>query len=102
MPWKRYTLYNFIGAAIWGAGLTYVGFLAGHIPGVRELVEEYIDVVLIGVVLIVLIPTIFHYVQSFIRARRDRARNADGPLTDAEVMLPKEVFRPRMSDDKKN
>ncbi len=102
MPWKRYTLYNFIGAAIWGAGLTYVGFLAGHIPGVRELVEEYIDVVLIGVVLIVLIPTIFHYVQSFIRARRDRARNADGPLTDAEVTLPEVVFKPRRSDDKKN
>jgi membrane-associated protein len=102
MPWKRYTLYNFIGAAIWGAGLTYLGFLAGHIPGVKEFVEEYIDVVLIGVVLIVLIPTIFHYVQSFIRARRDRARNADGPLTDAEVTLPREVFTGRSSEDKKN
>lgn len=78
-----------------------MGFLAGHIPGVRELVEEYIDVVLIGVVLIVLVPTVFHYVQSFIRARRDRARNADGPLTDAEVMLPEEVFRPRRSEDDK-
>lgn len=100
MPWKRYTLYNFIGAAMWGAGLTYVGFLAGYIPGVKEFVEEYIDVVLIGVVLIVLIPTIFHYVQSFVRARRDRARNADGPLTDAEVMLPEEVFTPRRSADK--
>jgi membrane-associated protein len=102
MPWKRYTLYNFIGATIWGAGLTYLGFLAGHIPGVKEFVEEYIDVVLIGVVLIVLIPTIFHYVQSFIRARRDRARNADGPLTDAEVTLPPEVFRARNSDEKKS
>jgi membrane-associated protein len=102
MPWKRYTLYNFIGAAIWGAGLTYLGFLAGHIPGVKEFVEEYIDVVLIGVVLIVLVPTIFHYVQSFIRARRDRARNADGPLTDAEVTLPPEVFSPRNSDAKKS
>jgi membrane-associated protein len=102
MPWKRYTLYNFIGAAIWGAGLTYLGFLAGHIPGVKEFVEEYIDVVLIGVVLIVLIPTIFHYVQSFIRARRDRARNTDGPLTDAEVTLPPEVFTGRSPEDKKN
>ena len=101
MPWKRYTLYNFIGAAIWGAGLTFAGFLAGHIPGVREFVEEYIDIVLIGVVLIVLIPTIFHYVQSFVRARRDRARHADGPLTDAEVTLPEEVFKPHKSDNAK-
>lgn len=102
MPWKRYTLYNFIGATIWGAGLTYLGFLAGHIPGVKEFVEEYIDVVLIGVVLIVLIPTIFHYVQSFIRARRDRARNAEGPLTDAEVTLPPEVFTGRSPEEKKS
>jgi hypothetical protein len=41
-------------------------------------------------------------VQSFIRARRDRARNADGPLTDAEVTLPPEVFRARNSDEKKS
>jgi membrane-associated protein len=102
MPWKRYTLYNFIGAAIWGAGLTYAGFLAGHIPGVADFVEKYIDVVLLGVVLIVLIPTVFHYVQSFVRARRDRARNADGPLTDAEVTLPEEVFKPHNSDSAKN
>jgi len=102
MPWKRYTLYNFIGAVIWGAGLTYLGFLAGHIPGVADFVEKYIDVVLLGVVLIVLIPTVFHYVQSFIRARRDRARQQDAPLTDAEVTLPTEVFAPRSSDDTKS
>jgi membrane-associated protein len=100
MPWKRYTLYNLIGAVIWGAGLTYAGFLAGHIPGVADFVEKYIDVVLLGVVLIVLIPTVFHYVQSFVRARRDRARKQDAPLTDAEVTLPKDVFDPRNADDK--
>jgi membrane-associated protein len=102
MPWKRYTLYNLIGAVIWGAGLTFAGFLAGHIPGVADFVEKYIDVVLLGVVLIVLIPTVFHYVQSFVRARRDRARNSDGPLTDAEASLPKDVFAPRDADEKKD
>ena len=60
------------------------------------LVEEVV-LVLQEVVLVVLIPTVFHYVQSFIRARRDRARNADGPLTDAEVTLPEDVFTPRSS-----
>jgi len=102
MPWKRYTLYNLIGAVIWGAGLTYAGFLAGHIPGVADFVEKYIDVVLLGVVLIVLIPTVFHYVQSFVRARRDRARQQDAPLTDAEVTLPKDVFETRKADEKKD
>ena len=101
MPWRRYTLYNFIGAVVWAAGLTYAGFLAGHIPGVAAFVEKYIDVVLLAVVLIVLVPTVFHYVQSVVRARRDRARHADAPLTDAEVTLPSEVFRPHHKEDEK-
>jgi hypothetical protein len=41
-------------------------------------------------------------VQSFVRARRDRARHADGPLTDAEVTLPPEVFTARGANDKKS
>src|SRR5690606_39669183 len=32
MPWKRYSLYNFIGAVIWGFGLTMFGYVIGFIP----------------------------------------------------------------------
>lgn len=99
MPWRRYTLYNAIGAVIWGAGLTFFGFLIGQIPPVRDFVESYIDVVLLGVVVIVAVPTLFHYIQTLVRARRDRKLNQDAPLTDAEVELPQDVFRGRPKDD---
>lgn len=97
MPWKRYSLYNLIGAIIWGVGLTLFGYLIGHIPGVPEFVETYIDLVLIGVVVIVAVPTVYHYVQSVVRARR-LAKNRHGSdelPTDADVVLPAEVFDPK-------
>jgi membrane-associated protein len=88
MPWRKYTLYNLIGALIWGAGLTYLGFLVGHIPPVAEFVKNYIDLVLLGVILIVLIPSVYHYVQTLRAARRERHQHAAGvPETAAAETL---------------
>ena len=41
MNWKKYTLFNIIGAIIWGFGLTYVGYLLGYIPPVADFVRSY-------------------------------------------------------------
>jgi membrane-associated protein len=97
MPWKRYSLYNLIGAIIWGVGLTMFGYGIGHIPGVPEFVEKYIDLVLIGVVLVIAIPTLYHYIQSVRKARRlaKSKHGSDVLPTDAEVVLPPEVFDPK-------
>jgi len=99
MPWRRYSLYNLIGALIWGVGLTMFGYGIGHIPGVAQFVEKYIDVVLIGVVLVVAIPTIWHYVSSVVKARKAAKSGASAIATDAEVTLPPEVFEPKHHDD---
>lgn len=61
MPWRRYSLYNFIGAMVWGFGLTMVGYLIAYIPWVRDLVTEYIDVILIVAVLGTALVTVWHY-----------------------------------------
>lgn len=83
MDYRKYTLYNLIGALIWGAGLTYLGFLLGYVPVLGDFVREYIDVILIGAVLITVIPTAFHYWQS---TRKAKKRAADAKiLTDAEA-----------------
>ena len=97
MPWKRYSLYNLIGALVWGVGLTMFGYAIGHIPGVPEFVEKYIEFVLLGVVLIILIPTVYHYVQSVMKARRmaKTKHGSDELPTDADVVLPAEVFDPK-------
>lgn len=72
MNYKKYSLYNLVGAMVWGVGITLLGYLLGYIPPVRQFVEHYIDVILLGAVALTLIPTVFHYVQSTIKARKSR------------------------------
>lgn len=100
MPWKRYSLYNLIGAVIWGVGLTLFGYGIGHIPVVRDFVTEYIDVVLIGVVVVVAVPTLWHYVSSVVKARKlaKEHKLSTRIPTDAEVTLPHEIFEPKKHD----
>lgn len=76
MPRLKYSLYNLVGAVIWGTGLTLLGFWVGHIPVVAEFVEKYIDLVLLGVVVIVLLPTIYNYVQAIVKARKAKHRHS--------------------------
>ena len=95
MNYRKYSLYNLIGAFIWGVGLTYFGFLIGYIPPVAEFVQEYIDVILLGAVVLTLIPTLWHYFQSASKARKAAAAGKD-VVTDADeakhLVLDPEVF----------
>lgn len=76
MNYKKYTLYNLIGAVVWGTGLTMIGFGVGHIPVVAAFVQNYIDLVLLGVIVVVLIPTVYHYIQAVVKSRKEKAAHA--------------------------
>ncbi len=95
MNYKKYSLYNLIGALIWGAGLTYFGYLLGYIPPVAHFVQSYIDIILLGAVTITLIPTVWHYISSTIKSKRSTAAGSD-KVTDAneaaELSLDPEAF----------
>lgn len=82
MDYRKYTLYNLIGAIIWGVGLTFAGYLLGYVPVVGDFVREYIDVILIVAVLATIIPTAFHYWQS---SRKAKKLASAGPIGDAEA-----------------
>ncbi|MHA6668927.1 DedA family protein [Homoserinimonas sp. A447] len=100
MNYKKYSLYNLIGAMIWGAGLTFFGYLLGYIPPVADFVREYIDVILLGAVTITLIPTVWHYVQSTMKARK-AVRDGVQPLTAEEVVLDPALFDQDRRNDPK-
>lgn len=89
MNYRKYSVYNLIGALTWGAGLTYAGYLLGYIPPVADFVQAYIDLILLGAVVVTLIPTIIHYVQSTVKARR--AARA-GHVAVEQLVLDPEVF----------
>ena len=97
---RKYSLYNAIGALIWGAGLTYFGFLIGYIPPVADFVQKYIDVILIGAVVATLVPTLYHYISSTRKAKKaalEKGTTAKLP-TDAEVALDPSVFENKPSE----
>ena len=102
MNYKKYSLYNLIGALIWGAGLTFAGFLLGYIPPVADFVTHYIDVILLGAVFIAIVPTVYHYIQSVRKARKSRAAEAAQPTDTSELVLDQSLFDQDKSNDPKN
>jgi membrane-associated protein len=85
MNYRRYSLYNAIGAFIWGSGLTFAGFLLGYIPPVAKFVEDYIDLILLGAIAIAVIPTAYHAIRQTLKARKAN-REGDKALTDQEAV----------------
>lgn len=92
--WK-YTLYNLIGAVIWGFGLTMFGYLIGFIPPVAEFVENYIDVILLAAVGGTAVVTLWHYFRERSKAKKAAAAGED-VVTDHQeaeaLVLDADVF----------
>jgi len=56
MPRRVFTMFNFLGAAVWTTGVVLLGFGLAHIPGVAAFAARYIDLILIGIVVISAVP----------------------------------------------
>ncbi|ROS59511.1 membrane-associated protein [Frigoribacterium sp. PhB160] len=85
MSYRRYSLYNGIGAIVWGFGVTMLGFGIGHIPPIADFVSEYIDLILLGAVLATVIPIAIHYFHGVHEAKQ---HEADGTTPDDEPVTP--------------
>lgn len=92
MNYKKYSMYNLIGALTWGAGLTFGGYFLGYIPPVADFVRDYIDIILLGAVVVTLIPTIFHYIQSTMKARRAARTATTGTPALEKLVLDPDAF----------
>ena len=92
MNYRKYTLYNAVGAILWGTGLTFVGYLLGYIPPLSAFVTEYIDLILLGAVALAVIPTVYHYVQSTLKARKKRNAQLLDDETVQELVLHPDDF----------
>ncbi|MFM9878581.1 MAG: DedA family protein [Rhodoglobus sp.] len=91
MNYRKYSLYNAAGAILWGTGLTFVGYLLGYIPPLSAFVTEYIDLILLGAVALAVIPTVYHYIQSTMKARKKRnAQLMDDDTVQTLVLHPED------------
>jgi membrane-associated protein len=96
MNYRKYSLYNLIGALVWGAGLTFGGYLLGYIPPVADFVTNYIDIILLGAVVLTVIPTAIHYLQSSRKAKRNR--EAAKAVPAEELTLSPKDFDQNLTD----
>jgi membrane-associated protein len=92
MPYRRYSLYNAIGALTWGSGLTFIGYLLNYIPPLRNFIVSYIDVLLLAAVAIAVIPTVFHTIRSSLAARKARAAGMTDAMSEKDAALDPSVF----------
>ena len=95
MPWKRYSLYNLIGAVLWGFGLTMFGYGIGYIPPIANFVQDYIDLILLAAVGGTALITLWHYLNERHKARKSAAAGVDSDTDAAEAQalrLDAEVF----------
>jgi len=82
----KYFLYSTVGALIWAAGMTLVGYFLGRVPFVRRHVQPHLDLF----VLIAVAGTLVTVAAHFILDRRKRPANDstacvdEGELVDAE------------------
>lgn len=65
MNYSVFVRFNLVGAALWGLGVTMLGYLFGQI----DVVRDNIEIALIGIVAISLLPMVIE----FVRHRRARA-----------------------------
>lgn len=74
MPYRRFAVANFVGALVWGGGLTLVGYLAYQLPAVR-----YVAYVIAAVAIAasVVVPVV-----AKVRSRRAKGRRTDDAPDD--------------------
>ncbi len=68
MPFPRYAAASVVGGLVWTDGILLLGYWLGHFDFVRRN-KGYVDMVVIVVVVLSLLPTLVHLIQSRRRSR---------------------------------
>ncbi len=81
MPYRTFLFFNILGALLWGVGLTLLGWGAAHIPGVADLVTDYIEVVFLVVIGLGVVGIGWHLGREQWEKRKEaKAAAADEPV----------------------
>ncbi|QAY63817.1 hypothetical protein ET495_11840 [Xylanimonas allomyrinae] len=75
MPFRHFISFNALGAALWAAGITLVGYLLGNIAFVKDHVE--------ALVLLIVLVSVVPMVVEVLRERRKQLRVADSMAAGA-------------------
>jgi membrane-associated protein len=90
MKYKTFLTYNFLGAIVWGGGYTLLGYFLGEaVPSI----EEYIVLIVLGIMVVTFIPFVYHVWQEKKRGAAESARLPAATIFDLDDTLA-ESFTP--------
>lgn len=98
MDYRRYSLYNFVGAMLWGVGIVFAGFFLGYVPPIADFIRDYIDLILVAAVVLSVAPAVWHYLSARRKAKISLATRRETPpdaAAAAEQQDPSIVGKPR-------
>ena len=72
MPFRRFISYTAIGGALWGVGVTTLGYFLGRV----DLIRDHIDAVLVLIVLVSLVPMGLEFALQRLKARKGELEGA--------------------------
>ena len=65
-----------MGAAVWATAVILLGYGLGHIPFVVDFVSNYLDLILIGIVVISVVPVLVRVITLRVRKRQRAGEGA--------------------------
>jgi len=81
MRYRTFVMYNIIGALLWGVGVTMLGYWLGQFA----FVQNYLEPILIGIVLVSVIPVAVELLRARRNGRKDRAGAASADAVEGAV-----------------
>jgi membrane-associated protein len=88
MDRRRYLIYTALGGVLWVCGITSLGYSLGNVPFVRDHVQPHLDLILLGVVVLSVLPALYHVLRERRQRKLERAidrseSESDEPLDQA-------------------
>ena len=88
MKYRTFLTYNFLGAVLWGGGYTLLGYFLGEaVPSI----EEYIVVIVLGIMVVTFLPFVYHVWQE--KKKADAKPKPSAIIFDLDDTLA-ESFQP--------
>jgi membrane-associated protein len=73
----KYITYSTVGALVWAAGLTLLGYFLGRIPFVQRNVQPHLDLFVLLAVVFTVLTVVVHLVVDRLRSRKQRTVHDD-------------------------
>lgn len=65
MDWRKFTLYNLLGAVVWVTPFTLAGFYLGEVP----FVKDNFEVIMLSIIVVTLLPTIIGVISQMMKKK---------------------------------